>query len=108
MSDPPESPGFAEATPPYEAPPAEPAVAPRYKLTVGPGGRVVIPAEVRRALGIEEGTTLMTWVEDDEWHVITSLAAIRRVQAIAARYERPGESVVDEFLAERRAMWGEE
>jgi len=33
---------------------------------------------------------------------------VREIQKAFAKYKKPGESVVDEFLAERRAMWGEE
>lgn len=47
-------------------------------------------------------------VVDGELRVISPLAAVRQVQRMAQNYKKPGESVVDEFLAERRAMWGEE
>jgi plasmid stability protein len=33
---------------------------------------------------------------------------VRSVQAAFEKYKRPGESVVDEFLAERRRLWGED
>ncbi|MEJ1158080.1 AbrB/MazE/SpoVT family DNA-binding domain-containing protein [Prosthecomicrobium sp. N25] len=103
--------GFDEATTPYEADPEakpQPPPAQHFKVTVGPGGRVVIPAEVRRAMGIEEGQVLYTRYENNEWHVLTRAEAVRRVQEFARQFKKPGQSVVDEFLAERRAMWGEE
>lgn len=99
--------GFAEAASAYEAGSDRRPQVP-FKVTVGPGGRIVIPAEVRRALGIEEGTVLFTRLDGDEWHVMTAEASIRRAQAIAARYKKPGVDEVAEFLAQRRAMWGEE
>ena len=35
-------------------------------------------------------------------------AAVRAVQTRMQKYKKPGESIVDRFLAERRALWGEE
>ena len=34
--------------------------------------------------------------------------AVRRIQSRMRKYKKPGESVVDQFLADRRALWGEE
>ena len=39
---------------------------------------------------------------------ISSAVAVEQVQASMRRYKQPEESVVDEFLAERRMLWGEE
>ena len=33
---------------------------------------------------------------------------VRYVQEAMRPYKRPGESVVDDFLADKRRMWGEE
>ena len=41
--------------------------------------------------------------EDGELHVIGRQQAIRRIQREAARLKKPGESIVDEFIAEKRA-----
>ena len=35
-------------------------------------------------------------------------AAARAVQARMLKYKKPGESIVDRFVSERRALWGEE
>ena len=47
-------------------------------------------------------------VDAGELRVVSRTVAIRRVQAGMRHYRKPGASVVDEFLAERRALWGEE
>jgi hypothetical protein len=47
-------------------------------------------------------------VRDGELTLISRRAALRKVQDKMAKFKKAGESVVDEFLAERRAMWGEE
>lgn len=80
----------------------------RETLTLREGGRVVIPAAMRAALGVAPGDALIAWIEDGELRLTTRAAAVRRVQSMAARYKEPGESVVDAFIAERRTLWGEE
>ncbi|MFN0115462.1 MAG: AbrB/MazE/SpoVT family DNA-binding domain-containing protein [Paracoccaceae bacterium] len=91
--------GLAESAEPYRTP---------ARIKVGPDGRILIPVELRREAGIEPGSTVLVEVRDGEVCVATVAARLRRVQEIAKKYKRTGESVVDEFLAERRAMWGEE
>lgn len=75
---------------------------PPIKVRVAAGGRLVIPAEVRQGLGIQEGDELLlTWNEHGA-RLTTVAQTVREIQAAFARYKKPGESVVDEFLAERR------
>jgi AbrB family looped-hinge helix DNA binding protein len=71
------------------------------RVTVGPKGRVVVPAPIRRELGIEEGTELMARVEGDGIVLEPRSAAIRRLQALLAHIPRDV-SLVDELIAERR------
>jgi len=47
-------------------------------------------------------------VENSGLRVISSAVAVEQVQASMQRYKQPEESVVDEFLAERRTLWGED
>lgn len=77
-------------------------------LTVGPDGRLVIPREMREAMLLEGDPHVTAHVEAGELRVISRRVAIRRLQREASKYKRPGISEVDSFLAERRAMWGEE
>ncbi len=73
------------------------------RVRIDPAGRVVIPVEMRRALGIHDGQDLTVSLENDRITLRTLALARARVRAIArARREGHG-SVVDEFLAERRA-----
>lgn len=82
---------------------------PRFeRLRVGDGGRVVIPAAMREEMSIKPGDDLVAHVEDGVLHLISFEENLRRIQDEVSKYKKPGESVVDEFLAERRAMWGEE
>lgn len=66
-------------------------------------GRVLIPAELRNALGLQAEEPLRVYVVDGELRIVSRREGIRKAQAIVAKYKQPGVSVVDEFIAERRA-----
>jgi AbrB family looped-hinge helix DNA binding protein len=73
------------------------------RVKLGQGGRIVIPADLRTALGVGEGDELIL-IEDDGAVVLTTAKAQwRKVQQKLAALKKPGESVVDDFIAERRA-----
>lgn len=65
-------------------------------------GRVLIPVDVRAELGLSEGATLSLRVQDGEIRLFDRAHALRRAQQIAAKYKKPGVSVVDELISERR------
>jgi AbrB family looped-hinge helix DNA binding protein len=73
----------------------------RLKATVGPHGRVVIPVELRRRLGIAQGTVL-TFTEQDGSLIVTDRrTAIRRIQEYFSHRE-PGADPVEELIQQRR------
>ena len=74
----------------------------KARARVGAGGRLVIPAEIRRELGLHDGEPLNMRVVDGELRIWTLSEGIRRAQVLASAYVSPGASVVDELLAERR------
>lgn len=65
-------------------------------------GRVLIPAQLRQALGLKADEPMNVYAVDGELRLVSRMESIRRVQAIAAKYKRPGVSVVDEFLRDKR------
>jgi AbrB family looped-hinge helix DNA binding protein len=71
--------------------------------TIGEGGRLVIPAELRKLMEVAPGETVSLQVEDGYLKVISKTMLMRKIKEIAAKVKKPGESVVDEFLADRRA-----
>jgi AbrB family looped-hinge helix DNA binding protein len=75
----------------------------RAKVTIGDKGRIVIPAAIRDALGFEPGETIDLEVRDHELHISTRWNRMARAQERARKLIQPGRSIVDEFLAERRA-----
>jgi AbrB family looped-hinge helix DNA binding protein len=75
----------------------------RTKLKISKNGRVVIPADFRRALGVASGGEIILRWEDDELRISTIKQNIERAQRRARQYIKPGVSLVDELIAERRA-----
>jgi AbrB family looped-hinge helix DNA binding protein len=66
------------------------------------GGKLVIPAAMRRELGIATGDTVVVDVTDGELRVRSLPTAIARAQAILRRYVPEGMSLADELIADRR------
>ncbi len=64
-------------------------------------GRVLIPAEIRKQLGLVAGEAITLTVEGNELRLMTRRARRRAVQASAARYLKPGVRIEDELIAER-------
>lgn len=77
-------------------------------LKVSSDGRVLIPLEMREAMAVGEDGRVTARVEGGELRIVSPAAAVRRIQARMQKFKKPGESIVDQFLAERRALWGEE
>jgi AbrB family looped-hinge helix DNA binding protein len=68
-------------------------------LRVGEQGRMVIPAELRKELGLEVGTELVATVEGDRLVLETSSAILARLQA---QFAQVGGSMANELIAERK------
>jgi len=77
-------------------------------LRVSADGRILIPLDMREAMALAEDGRVTARVEAGELRIVSPAAAVRRVQARMQKFKKPGESIVDQFLAERRALWGEE
>ena len=73
------------------------------RVRLDSAGRIVVPAGFRRALGIGAGQELVMSLDDGFVRLQTIDAALEQVRAIARRRRRGDASVVDEFIAERRA-----
>jgi AbrB family looped-hinge helix DNA binding protein len=64
---------------------------------------MVIPAELRRSLGVEAGDQVVLDLKDGSLRVRSLDAVIRRVQERVRRYVPDHVSLVDELMADRRA-----
>ena len=81
----------------------QPVPEPLYaKARLSANGRIVIPAEIRKEMGIQPGETLMLEFKNKALTIETFEARIRRVQRSMRRYIQPGRSLADELIAERR------
>ena len=69
-------------------------------VAVGPKGRVVIPAGIRRELGIEKGSELVALVEGEAVVLVPRSAIKSRLRSMFAEV---GPSLRDELIADRRA-----
>jgi AbrB family looped-hinge helix DNA binding protein len=72
------------------------------RLRVNENGRLVIPAAIRKALGINRGDVVILRVEEDEMRIMTVKKRIERAQRLVRQYVKPGVSLVDELIADRR------
>lgn len=71
-------------------------------MKMSEGGRVVIPVEIRRELGLKDGDTVMWELGDGEARLTTKAARIKRAQALVRKHVPPGVSLSAELIAERR------
>ena len=71
-------------------------------MRVNENGRVVIPAGFRKALGINAGDEVVLRLEDDELRITTLKRRLERAQRLVRRHIKPGRSLVDELITERR------
>jgi AbrB family looped-hinge helix DNA binding protein len=71
------------------------------EVTVGPQGRLVVPAPLRRSLGIAVGDVLVARAQDDRLVLERRDAILARLRGRLATV--PDDvSMVDELIAERR------
>jgi bifunctional DNA-binding transcriptional regulator/antitoxin component of YhaV-PrlF toxin-antitoxin module len=73
------------------------------RLTIGADGRVVIPAEMRRVMGIDNSGVVIAQVVEGELRMLAPRLAVARAQALVRAFDKGRGSPVDELIAERRA-----
>jgi len=80
----------------------EPELPERLDVTLGPGGRVVIPAVYRKAMQVKEGDRLMARVVEGELRLVTPEMGIRRAQKIVRETIPADVDLVEALIEERR------
>lgn len=72
----------------------------RAKITQG--GRIVIPSEFRKALGVTCGDELVLTLEDESVRLTSLSAEIALAQRTARRFIPSGTMLSEELIADRR------
>jgi len=70
---------------------------------IGKGGRIVIPAAMRKLIGVSEGDELILRYRDGRLEIMTVRQAVQEAQNLVSRFVPEDRRLVDELLAERRA-----
>jgi AbrB family looped-hinge helix DNA binding protein len=84
----------------YIAPPPN-----NHRTRLQDGGRLVIPAEFRKALDLAAGEEMIVKLEGEELRIYPARLAVDRLQQLVRKHsklKRKGKSAVDELIAERR------
>ncbi len=74
-----------------------------YEARIDRNGRIVIPASVRKQLGVSPGDEVLLQVGRDQVRLTTMDAAVRSAQDAVRRYVPKGPSLVAALIAMRRA-----
>lgn len=66
-------------------------------------GRIVIPAEIREAMGLKPGESLQLTLEAGVLQIESHAARVRRIQEEFKQYAKPGVLASDELIDQRGA-----
>ena len=74
-----------------------------YQAKIIAGGKISLPAELRRALDLKEGDIISLDHDETSFTGMSYATKVRQIQALFAPYRKPGMLASDELIAERRA-----
>ncbi len=75
-----------------------------YTTRLEKSGRILIPAAVRRQLGLSEGSQVIVKVEESgELQVTSRSQALAKVRQEIRKYIPPGHDLAEELIRDRRA-----
>lgn len=69
---------------------------------VSSGGRVVIPAKLRKAIGLRTGDAVIIRLTKDGLIITTPERAVRAAQALVKEYVPGDQRLAEQLIAERR------
>jgi AbrB family looped-hinge helix DNA binding protein len=73
-----------------------------YQSKIDKSGRIVLPADVRAALGVSEGDSVLVVHEGQSVEIVTSKQAVRPAQDYFMKLAPPDLCMSDELIRERR------
>ncbi len=65
------------------------------------GGRLILPVEIRRAMKLEKGDSVVLDLVGDELRIRSTRTVVREIQEMLRPY-KTDKSIVDELIEERR------
>ena len=74
------------------------------KTQLSQGGRIVIPAHYRKALGLKPGDDVVLILEANEVRLVTPLRAVKRVQSLVHQYVSKGRTLTNELIRPTRTQ----
>jgi AbrB family looped-hinge helix DNA binding protein len=74
----------------------------KTRMRINNEGRVVIPAAFRKRMGIRAGDELVCEIDDNALRITTIKNNLERAQRMVEKLVKPGRSLVDELIGERR------
>lgn len=75
----------------------------RYEVPLQENGRLILPAELRRMLGVDKGDRVVIQADGERIELTTARRSRARARERMRQLFPDARGVVDEFLAERRA-----
>jgi AbrB family looped-hinge helix DNA binding protein len=73
-----------------------------FRSRVDGSGRIVLPAEVRSAFGLEKGSSVTVVQDETGVHLETPEQALKAIQEYFQKLVPPGVSLADEIIQEHR------
>lgn len=74
----------------------------QVRAKIGNGGRIVIPAMHRKALGLEAGDDVVLSLEENSVRIIGLRHAVQQAQALVRQYVPDDHRLSEILIAERR------
>jgi AbrB family looped-hinge helix DNA binding protein len=79
-----------------------------FKGRLNENGRIVIPAGIRKSMGLKAGDTVVMALEDGQLRIESQQAQVRKIQDEFKAFAKPGRRASDELVADRREEAGRE
>ncbi|MBD8555136.1 AbrB/MazE/SpoVT family DNA-binding domain-containing protein [Rhizobium sp. CFBP 8762] len=75
----------------------------RYSIPLQENGRLILPADIRRALNLKKGDRVIIDTQGDRIELTTAQRERRRAQMLFRSFIPSGEQLVDQLINDRRA-----
>jgi AbrB family looped-hinge helix DNA binding protein len=79
-----------------------------FKSRVNENGRIVIPAEIRKRMGLMAGDTVVMTLEDGVLRIESQRLKVRQIQEDFKKFAKPDSRASEELVANRREEAGRE